>query len=719
MSRCSASKRLTVHSRRLQGVKRIITMGMIAIFLLTVVSPVLAGPSPPVTKEQALSVAREKVEIPAGLKLVNIFYRLEQSGNQVWSFGWNSGDPAQPTEINADVDAVTGRLRNFYLYSPELYRGTNKFNLAQAKAIAEKYVQTNNASEYNQLIMEAPQSDNIGNAEKLPAMQYSFRYNRIVNGHPFWDNGISITVNGVNGKVSSYSFNWDSSPIPDVRDTVYLSQAKKIFDEQLGLELGYFRRPDMSQGNKPDLGYSYPNSNGNLYIDAQTGEVIDFLGTVLQTQRNTNQPVSEPADIPAFETGPVNLSIEQAIALIKKRINVPEDYTLTNTWYMENLQGLTTPTWNFSWTGKNQGYVNAGVTVNGEITQCDTSPDPTREPPKDITQEQAIEIAKAFLKEFAPSKVHQLRTDVNYFNPQYDGWGAAGEKRPYYSFHFSRLINGRPFTDNGATVTVNGEGKVTAYWLSWEELKLQAQEEVISYQEASDLLNSRMGFDLGYARIPIGNSDGKIRLVYRLNIDPGLFVDAKTGEFKNKWAGAVPGKANITDIKGHWAQKAVHKLAELQIIEPVGAYYPDRAVTRAEAVTMLVKAFELNRYFPDEPTFADVPKESAGYGYVEAACKAGLISGAGGKFNPRDKLTREELAVILAKGLKGSPAETDAELEGFTDARQISDWARESVAVAVKSGLLFGDAKGCFNPQKAVTKGEAAAITVRLLNLEK
>jgi hypothetical protein len=54
-------------------------------------------------------------------------------------------------------------------------------------------------------------------------------------------------------------------------------------------------------------------------------------------------------------------------------------------------------------------------------------------------------------------------------------------------------------------------------------------------------------------------------------------------------------KLSLTDIAGHWAESNIKKLVSLGAISgyPDGTFRPNNNITRAEFVTVLVKAFQI------------------------------------------------------------------------------------------------------------------------------
>lgn len=122
---------------------------------------------------------------------------------------------------------------------------------------------------------------------------------------------------------------------------------------------------------------------------------------------------------------------------------------------------------------------------------------------------------------------------------------------------------------------------------------------------------------------------------------------------------------------------------------------------------------------PAENTFTDTTSR-----YVRAANALGIIGGYGnGKFGPKDSLTREQAAAILARTAKvigladkvDDTAKTDA-VDSFTDKDKMSNWALDSIGYVKAIGVMLGTTTTTFDPTGPYT-GEQAIITMlRLLN---
>jgi len=175
---------------------------------------------------------------------------------------------------------------------------------------------------------------------------------------------------------------------------------------------------------------------------------------------------------------------------------------------------------------------------------------------------------------------------------------------------------------------------------------------------------------------------------------------------------------------GYWAYDAIDNLYTKGLASgyPDNTFQPEKAITRAEFVAMLVKALNLSVVKPDPSLFTDIAAGDWYYGPVEAAVKANLVKGyANNEFLPNAPITRQEIAAVLAQALgKADEAAANASaITGFTDDARIAGWARGPVAETVKDGLLKGYPDGSFGPMNNTTRAEACAMVNNFLNLNK
>ena len=165
----------------------------------------------------------------------------------------------------------------------------------------------------------------------------------------------------------------------------------------------------------------------------------------------------------------------------------------------------------------------------------------------------------------------------------------------------------------------------------------------------------------------------------------------------------------FTDVPSDfWARGAIETLAAANVINgfPNGTFEPNAAMTRAQFVKMLVLALGLAPG-SGSTNFTDVPADAWYAPYVSAAVQAGLVTGmTATTFDPNATVTREDVAVLLARALKLSGTTTLT----FSDSAQIAPWAISGVEAAVAAGYLNGFPDGTFQPAAPMTRAQAAKV---------
>ena len=168
----------------------------------------------------------------------------------------------------------------------------------------------------------------------------------------------------------------------------------------------------------------------------------------------------------------------------------------------------------------------------------------------------------------------------------------------------------------------------------------------------------------------------------------------------------------LTPSQAAYTDPYMEQMAELGFMsgDATGDMRPEDPITRAEFVTIVNRAFGYDvvgtHPFKDVYTY-DWYEQDVAVGYQE-----GYIAGVTPTvFAPNESITRETAAFILAKNLMMDPsvgADTN-----FYDSEDISTWSRGLVTTAAEYGLISGYPDGTFQPQKSITRGDAA---IMLLN---
>lgn len=163
----------------------------------------------------------------------------------------------------------------------------------------------------------------------------------------------------------------------------------------------------------------------------------------------------------------------------------------------------------------------------------------------------------------------------------------------------------------------------------------------------------------------------------------------------------------------HWALNAIaHSVARGYFKgEGEGRFAPNRAITRAEFVTILGRKAGITPSGAST-AFRDVKADAYYAPYVAWAESKGIVKGTGnGKFEPNRTITREEMAVILDKFLGDqNKIYSSTNKAQFNDGTTISSWAKGSVEKMANLGFLSGVGNGNFVPKGSFTRAQAAQV---------
>ncbi len=143
-------------------------------------------------------------------------------------------------------------------------------------------------------------------------------------------------------------------------------------------------------------------------------------------------------------------------------------------------------------------------------------------------------------------------------------------------------------------------------------------------------------------------------------------------------------------------------------------FEPNATTTRGMIVTILYR-LEKEPAAGTSP-FTDVDATQWYAKAVAWAAANGVVNGTSPTtFNPNDPITREQMAAILYRyaSFKGYDVTQKADLAGFTDAAQISDYAKDPMAWANKAGLIGGVSATTLQPQGSATRAQVATILMR------
>ena len=168
------------------------------------------------------------------------------------------------------------------------------------------------------------------------------------------------------------------------------------------------------------------------------------------------------------------------------------------------------------------------------------------------------------------------------------------------------------------------------------------------------------------------------------------------------------------DVENHWALNAIKYAYENKLMYGVDSnrFAPDISLTRGMLVTMLYRMAG-EPAVTGESRFTDVASGAWYAAAVKWAADNDIVMGVSEHaFAPAENITREQFAAMLYRFAQHMKYRTDgaAELDRFSDATSVSNWAQAAMKWAVGNGLVNGRTDTTIVPGGATTRAEAVTL---------
>ena len=194
---------------------------------------------------------------------------------------------------------------------------------------------------------------------------------------------------------------------------------------------------------------------------------------------------------------------------------------------------------------------------------------------------------------------------------------------------------------------------------------------------------------------------------------------ARISSLTNSTYSVIYNPVKVASVNGHWAIVAVNDMASRLVLTEYEKFLPDKAVTRAEMATYLIRAVGLYRNdILIDTKFTDVKRTDKNFIGVALAEKWGIITGySDGSFKPDQKVTRQEAMIMLARAMdivKYSENTTDR-FKYYLDGKEVSSWALIYVKKVVNARIFNGREHALLAPNDYITHAEALTAIRNLL----
>jgi len=428
-------------------------------------------------------------------------------------------------------------------------------------------------------------------------------------------------------------------------------------------------KPGQIQIQEPDI-EQLPESKPEQILDPKTGQLLDSMNEQIPDQK-TRQLLDPkvdqmPSSITRFGVTQVNPNLV-APSSTTNTTNLPAPASTTN------ATNLLAP----SSTTNITNMPAPSSTTNTNVEPGTLNIIPIRPIDPDLSK---------YLPSL-PQHSFTLSYDDNF--DKYDDYN-------YYNNYTSKLENYSEQTDG--TQTIKWDDKIA-----------------ITYEGAQIILeikDDRRG----------SNADSKFETLSAewLNKD----IEGMLNHYMEKMGGSLvfpmPDEMNRTGgisnigMLPSWSSQAAQKMVDAGIMDlSSGQVFKSGTVTRSECAAYLVHVFGIMSDMK-KPVFLDIVPANPYIPEINAAVSYGIINGySPEKFGPGDPVTREQMAVMVMRGLKkklGSSLSIPATGKNFADKDKFSSWSGSAIYEISALKIMNGYPDGRFGAKDNITFNEMAVM---------
>lgn len=290
------------------------------------------------------------------------------------------------------------------------------------------------------------------------------------------------------------------------------------------------------------------------------------------------------------------------------------------------------------------------------------------------------------------------KIDSTNFN-QYSGWGVMDLNN--LTENAAKSVRGIAFNKTSLNLKVGASEALTVTYTP-EDANYKGVAWISSNSNVATIDGNGVvtAVNDGTASIYAESVDGSRRAYCRVVVFSGSFNDVPTTE---------------------WYHDFVYHLVGLGILSGKGnnTFDPLGMITRAEFAKILAYASGDDLIPYDQPcVFSDSVNHWSTIN-INWAYDKGIVTGNGNGFAPDDKISRQEMAVMLKRyaDYKGVNLPQKMPQTVFADDSAIASWAKEKVYRMQQAGIINGKGNNLFDPLGNATRAEAAKMISVYLNL--
>lgn len=639
--------------------------------------------------------------------------RVSSYNNEMNFFlNWTDSKEILP-DISIHTDS-NGNIISFDKYDRKLSEPTSKLpslNRDEALKFGLEFIGKVDPKIYKEI--ELKESSNPINTWDR---NYSFSFTRIVNDIPYTENNVYINVDMHTGDISNYYTNWERNlEFPKAVNIISLENAKENYIKDIGIKLVYktnyrYPRPmESSKDNKYYLAYSYIGERKG--IDALTGKPINLSNYGIYTGLNEKAMAEDAAGgdpapiITPEERGEIDkLSGVKDINEVEKKareiLKLDNNYRLQNQNLYTNWQNPDEFFYNLRFLkDSSERHQDIEISLDAktlELISFYKFRDIESSSKVSINKQEALEIAKDFIKQINPDKTDKIEYIEN----------SAEDNQQHYYFNFIRKIDEIYVESDSISIGIDTVNKdISSYSISWYKGEFPSKDNIISLDKAYDVLFNKIGFGLSYSSIynyekPKDNRE--IKLVYSVSQEKPTIIDANTGDILD-YSGN-PYKENkiptYTDIEDSFAKDKIITLSEYSVGFSTENFRPKEKIKQKDFLYLLWKS--INPYRTEIEADSDVIyKELIRQNIVKAEEK-----------NGESVVTKEEAVRFIIRAMKYEKlAEiSDIYKDLFKDGEDIAPNLKGYMSIAYGMKIIKGDGSGFIKPKYELLREDAASI---------
>ncbi len=560
---------------------------LLVILLFTMSVPAFADSVMSKQMETAIITAKDKLGIDDETHVIQSYSESDSTRNGIRLFhlSWEPRNEYETGNIRTAIDE-NGIIWEYSAYESSKGKVLPGDSEETMRKIAEEFLER-----VNPVVFAETKFDDMTYSRY--SGEYNLSYYRIHGGIRV-QNSASVQIHEKTKKVTSFYCDWSHNASFPEGEMITLEDAKERYKEDQGYRLFYYDNSAIAEEGEKEVYLIYAPKGENQYINAFTGEsetyqdyyedgvtadkneavsgdASDRLGATLSpeelayTAEAENLITAEEAEKAARDIPEFGISKENKVASISLNRDKKGRYAYTIQFSVEE---------------EKYGFISVRIDATNGKPQYfsrwkNAEPKELTEKEKETQQAAQLKAADSFIQNYFPEYREQteiIKQQENYF-------------------YFARTENDIPFQNNGMYFTYT-DGALSNFGCTWNALTIPAAENAKTLEEAYGVVLAEENFGLRY--IPVYPKTGgcEMKAVYSLenaakySADSLVQLDYRMREVKEV-------SVQYTDIAGHYAEQAILKLAEAELVlgdSRETEFKPEETVTQETFLTFLFEA---------------------------------------------------------------------------------------------------------------------------------